>query len=449
MEAQERFADSRAEGIRSFLDKNFDESDAGMVIGIIDEQGSRVFSAGKMGNGTEREVDGDTIFEIGSVTKVFTSLLLLDAVRRGEMQLDDPVVKYLPEGVTAPTRSGKEITLLNLAAQESGLPFNPDNFSGGELDLNAYTADQLYRYLSGYELTVDPGAGFRYSNTGFALLGHVLERRTGIDYEALVVDRILRPIGMNHTGITLAPELRFRLTTGHYPDGRAAAHFDLKVMAPAGALLSTANDLLKFLSTSLNFDPSPLTPLIEETLVVRHKDVPRYGTTAMPWIDLGVYNPPGSEILSHGGGTDGYRTFLGIERNKRRGVVVLTNQRAVGPAYVGFALLQEMPLSQHNTTAFVQEVMGLGVSLAIDEGSKVLRITSVFPESSAGQAGLIAATVIEKINGISVTGKSIQESLQLMAGPAGTTVQLEIINPETQQTKTVELTKQKFLTSIE
>src|SRR5262245_59461012 len=123
-------ADSYEDSVQAFLRDNFDHASAGMVVGIVDERGSRVYSAGKLDNGTDRAVDGDTVFEIGSVTKTFTALLLLDMAQRGEVKLDDPVAKYLPEAVKVPAHDGKKITLVNLAAQDSGLPFNADNHSG-------------------------------------------------------------------------------------------------------------------------------------------------------------------------------------------------------------------------------------------------------------------------------------------------------------------------------
>src|SRR5262249_12626048 len=149
----------------------------------VDKDGSRVYSAGKLDNGTEEEVNGDTVFEIGSATKTFTALLLEDMVARGEMKLDDPVSKYLPDSVTVPTRGRKEIALLNLAAQDSGLPFNASNQTGGGAKFfSTYTVPKMYEFLSGYQLTHDPGEQFQYSNIGMGLLGHVMALRAGKDY---------------------------------------------------------------------------------------------------------------------------------------------------------------------------------------------------------------------------------------------------------------------------
>src|SRR5215207_4834600 len=107
-----------------------------------------------MAQGNSPEVNGDTLFEIGSVTKTFTGLLLQDMVERGEMKLDDPVAKYLPRSVSVPTRNGKEITLLQLATHTSGLGRDPDNLEGihGDNPFADYTVEQLYTFLSNYKL---------------------------------------------------------------------------------------------------------------------------------------------------------------------------------------------------------------------------------------------------------------------------------------------------------
>ncbi len=148
--AQNGFTDAEAEAIQAFLRENFDNTNAGMVIGLVDERGSRVLAAGKLDNGTSQEVNGDTVFEIGSVTKTFTTLLLQDMVERDEVKLDDPVAKYLPESVKVPARDGKQITLLNLAIHTAGLPRDPSNLTLTRgLPENAfadYNVEKLYAF---------------------------------------------------------------------------------------------------------------------------------------------------------------------------------------------------------------------------------------------------------------------------------------------------------------
>src|SRR5690349_623488 len=114
--AQHYFTDADADGIRAFLHAAFSGTNTttSMVIGLVDERGTKVFAAGKLDNGTGQEANGDTVFEIASITKTFTALLLMDMVEHGELKLDDPVAKYLPDSVKVPARSSKEITLLDL-----------------------------------------------------------------------------------------------------------------------------------------------------------------------------------------------------------------------------------------------------------------------------------------------------------------------------------------------
>src|SRR2546425_485418 len=144
--AQNSFTEAEADGIRAFLHDNFRQTNACMVIGLADQRGNRIFSAGKLDNGTDHDVNGDTVFFIGSVSKTFTALLLQDAVERGEMKLDDPAAKYLPTSIKMPAHGGKEITLLDLATHAAGFPSDPDNMTGATVrgQDETYTAEKMY-----------------------------------------------------------------------------------------------------------------------------------------------------------------------------------------------------------------------------------------------------------------------------------------------------------------
>jgi len=304
---------------------------AGIVVGIVDEHGSSIVSCGKMDNGTDQEVNGDTLFEIASVTKTFTALLLEDMIERGEMKLDDPVAKYLPKSVKMPTRNGKEITLLQLATHASGLPRFPDNgllTPLGDVNSADYTVEKLYDFLSGYKLTRDPVAKFDYSDLGMGLLGHVIALKAGTDYESLVVDRICRPLKMDSTRITLTGELKSRFATGHNQLGYVASNLDCGVLMAAGGLRSTVNDMLKYVSANLGLTRSTLTPLMEKTHAIHFQSdtpcgyVSTGGSIGLAWFVLS--DPQGSEIVRHGGASGGYKTFVGFDLTRRRGVVVLS-----------------------------------------------------------------------------------------------------------------------------
>ena len=361
------------------------------------------------------------------------------------------MTKYLPKGVRVPSFEGKPITLRHLAAQDSGLPFNVDNLSSKEpgVGYNTYTVENLYAFLKSHQLTNAPGTKFEYSNAGMSLLGHAMELASGESFESLVLKRICHPLRMDSTRSTLTPEMKDRLAMGHAADGKRAPYYNLQVMAGAGALKSSANDLLKYVSAQLGLTASELGPLMQESQVIRHTGAPSLGRSAMPWVDWNCYNPPGSELLAHSGGTPGFSAFIGFDRKQRRGVVVLTNQRATSSVPIGFLILQGMPLTKENIDTPVREIIGLGVALDPDKRDRPLAHHQVYPKSPAGQAGLSANLLIQKINGTSIDGKPLKECLEMMGGPVGTKVTIEVLDPERKETKTVELTSQKFVTTSE
>src|SRR5262245_27426459 len=201
--------------IRKILVRRVDQQRqaVGIVAGIIEPGGRRVVAHGHLANGDPHALDGDTIFEIGSVSKVFTSLLLADMVNRKEVSLDDPAAQYLPEHVKMPERSGKSVSLLDLSTHSSGLPRLPSNLKLKDPanPYAGYSVDDLYQFLSGYTLPRDPGFEFEYSNLGAGLLGHLLAYRAGTDYESLIRSRITQPLSMPDTGITLSSSMKRRM----------------------------------------------------------------------------------------------------------------------------------------------------------------------------------------------------------------------------------------------
>jgi serine-type D-Ala-D-Ala carboxypeptidase/endopeptidase len=312
--------------IRGILQERVEKSrrNVGIVVGIISSKGSRVSSYGKPAAESLAELDGDTVFEIGSVTKVFTSMLLAEMVSRGEVNLNDPVAKYLPRTVKVPSRNSREITLLDLATHTSGLPRLPGNFrpKDPENPYVDYTLEQAYQFLSGYQLTRDIGEKYEYSNFGAGLLGHVLSLRAGTDFETLVINRILKPLGMNDTRLKLTPGMRMRLATGHDAGGRAVKNWDLPAMVGAGGLRSTVKDLLKFLAANMGLVKSPLLAVMQKTHAMQKSTGVPDLSIALGWHILGKH---GTEIIWHNGGTGGYHSFLGFDKKKGLGVVVLSN----------------------------------------------------------------------------------------------------------------------------
>ncbi|HKD08470.1 MAG TPA: serine hydrolase [Bryobacteraceae bacterium] len=306
--------------IREILVKRVDQQKqaVGVAVGILEPEGRRVVAYGNLAKGDPRTLDGDTIFEIGSISKVFTSLLLADMVSSKEVALDDPAAKYLPEHVRMSERSGKVITLLDLATHSSGLPPLPANLKLGDVD---YSVDDLYQFLSGYTLPRDPGSQFEYSNLGAGLLGHILARRAGTDYENLIGVRITQPLRMSDTGIALSSSMRQRIATGHTATLAPVADSDLPApLAGAGALHSSVNDMLTFLEAFLGYKDSPLAPAMKAMLEVRRPA--GRGKVGLGWL---IYSTDGREIVGHNGRTGGFCSTIGCSAEERIGVVVLSN----------------------------------------------------------------------------------------------------------------------------
>lgn len=448
--------DDSADSIQAFLNATLDHKRFGMVIGLVDEHGSRIFSAGRLDNDTDDEVNGDTVFGIGSVTKTFTALLLQDQVERGEMRLEDPVAKYLPSSVKVPSFHGREITLLDLVTHTSGLPAKPANATAKDGDPYVdYTADKLYSFLSGYTLTNEPGTRYEYSDLGIGLLAHAITLKTGTNYETLVVNRICRVLHMDSTRITLTPDLKKRLAAGHSSNYKPARDYNFHVMAGAGALRSTANDLLKYVSANLGLVPSDLTPLMQKTHVIRFNDPAHSQKVAMAWMTRGEGYQSGLDLLGHPGGTVGYGSFVGFDQKRRRGVVVLSNHlEASGvlpPETIGWLLLRDVRLTPQVASVLLtgnsHELVGIGARLDLDAATHMVRIGEVFSNSPAAHAGLSNGLIIQKIDNVPTSDKSMTECVGLIRGPAGTSVRLELINTERNKTNTVMVSRQKYLSN--
>jgi CubicO group peptidase (beta-lactamase class C family) len=263
-------------------------------------------------------------------------MLLYD---QGKIRLDDPVAKYLPPSVRVPARDGKQITLLDLATQSSGLPRLPSNMPMKDPGnpYADYTVQQLYDFLSGYQLTRGIGEQFEYSNLGVGLLGHALALRAGKSYEALLTERVLRPLGMEDTRITLTPSMRAHLAVGHGAGGDSVGTWDLPTLAGAGALRSTADDMLKFLAASLDSSDAPVSRALRDARRMRRPAAPPSLDIGLGWL---ISHHGGRDFVWHNGETGGYHTFIGFEPARRVGVVVLSNS-ASSIDDIGIHLLDE------------------------------------------------------------------------------------------------------------
>ncbi len=301
-----------------------------LVFGVVDGDKSEVVAFGRLDNGNAP--DGDTVYEIGSITKTFTATLLAMDVIAGRVTLDTPVAQLLPD-FKIPSRGSNDITLGGLATQHSGLPRMPSNFQPKDRanPYADYDAARLRAFLGRYELPRDPGASYEYSNLGFGLLGFALAQSEHTTYGAMTGEEILKPLGMTMSGTAFTDAMRVHLAAGHDDKGNAAKNWDLDALAGAGAIRSTANDMLRYLKANMGIESSPLAAAMKLAQQPR-RDITNDVRVGLAWMTTG------KGIVWHNGGTGGYRSFLGFAADRQQGVVVLANT-AVDADDLGFATL--------------------------------------------------------------------------------------------------------------
>lgn len=326
-----------AADMQAVLTKDFDKwlkeglfasgTGIGVTIGVLRDGERRVFSFGA--------AKPDSLFEIGSITKTFTGLMLAQMIEQQQVAAEQPVRTLLPANAV-PKPSGGEITLLDLVTQRSGLPRLPSNFAPANptnpyLD---YSAERLYAYLVVQGLTKPADATPLYSNLGFGLLGQALENRAGLDYAKLLSELVSGPLCMTDTVVQLDPARKARLIQGHTNDRKPAGPWEFDAFAGAGAIRSTADDMLKYLASQMQPAPceSGANSYHARTLVAAIKrsqtlqsELGADAKIAYGWI----FNPKTGSYW-HNGGTGGYTSFAFFNPQRNYAAVVLTNL-ALGP----------------------------------------------------------------------------------------------------------------------
>ena len=294
----------------------------GLCIGIIKDGKTTIYKYGETKRRNARLPDGDTFFEIGSITKTFTATLLAYYVNDGQVKLTDPITKYLPDSV-AVNQSLSGITLLNLINHTSGLPSVPDNLKENMADpfnpYKDYTKELMYAYLKTCRPITKPGEVYAYSNLGVGLLGAILQYVSGKTFNAMVNDIITHPLGMLSTAQYLNPLFSPRFASVYDSGGRETLAWEFDVLAPCGALRSTVNDLLRYARVNMH----PGTDKLGRAIALTHqvtftKDV----KIALGWHIIPVN---GVSYYFHNGGTYGSNSFLAFNAEKNVAIVVLSN----------------------------------------------------------------------------------------------------------------------------
>jgi CubicO group peptidase (beta-lactamase class C family) len=297
-------------------------TNCGLVIGVIQHGVRRVYAYGP--------VKPDSVFEIGSITKTFTGLLLAQMIEQNKVRMDDPVRLLLPEGIVQKP-VGEEITLRDLTTQHSDLPPNPENMHPADPQnpFADYSSRDLYAYLHTRGVQHAPQTSYAYSNTGVKLLAQALVARTGVPYESLLQQQITRPLGMHDTSTELSPEMKRRFVQGHDAQHRPTEPYTFSDLPGAGAIHSTANDMLTYLEAQLHPErvhavgPAKSLPA---ALLLTHQ----IQAAANPGMHIAMnwFHSDADGNYQHGGRTGGFITYTIFNIQEDFGVVVLSNTAA-------------------------------------------------------------------------------------------------------------------------
>ncbi|HVX24819.1 MAG TPA: serine hydrolase domain-containing protein [Parafilimonas sp.] len=312
----------------------------GLSIGVLKNNAMHFYGYGETTKGDKQIPDEHTLYEIGSITKTFTAILLADAVNNGKIKLDDPVNKYLPDSIPPLQYDGSTVTIEMLSNHSSGIPRMPNNFDDVATDsLNPYKSydeQKLFSFYKTFKLNRKPGTQYEYSNLAAATLGIILEHVYHKSFEELVTEKICAPLRMNNTHQFISANDSARVATGYSENGEYNGPWDFEAFAPAGSLRSDAADMLMYAKANLGDAPSALNKDIQLTHVITFTD--GGNKVALGWHYIKAGN---DEILFHNGGTGGYRSYLGINLDKKIAVVILSNT-AISVDDVGNELMKWM-----------------------------------------------------------------------------------------------------------
>jgi D-alanyl-D-alanine-carboxypeptidase/D-alanyl-D-alanine-endopeptidase len=308
--------------LRAALDQRFkgDRSGACIAAAVI-ENGTTAQAYICANAKSERSIDDRTAFEIGSITKTMTAALLAEIIGRGEVAIDDPLTKLLPPGTSVPSFNGAYVTVGNIVTHTSGLPSFPWRITDLGNPYARLTEADLLDTLAKTQLTRAPGSQREYSNFALMVLSYALAKRSGRDFETLLRERLLSPLGMDDTFIVTRPSA-VRVAEGHFSNSRPTGPWDVRVdMAGAGGVRATLPDMVRYLEGQLGTRNSSITPVLAQT----QEQIGSVGSqaTSVAWEIVSTEN--GRTFAMHPGGTGGFSSFFAFDRAARRGVVLLSD----------------------------------------------------------------------------------------------------------------------------
>jgi len=298
----------------------------GISIGVLKADEETTTHLGHTSSKGKRP-DDDTVYEIGSVSKVFTGILIADAVVREKVRLEQSAQELLPENVTMPAGRDRSITILDLATHKSGLPRITNNMPSLKTDnpYADYTSKLAYVFLNGHKLRRSPGEKYEYSNFGMSLVGHLISKNAKLSYDELLRQRIAEPLGMNATGVVMSKSMKQRLATPFSAFGTKTSTWEFADMPGAGGIRSSTKDMLLFARAHLAPPDDEIGRAIELAWK-KHTDDDAKG----PTMGLGWHFAADGTTRWHNGQTGGYHSMLLIDRESKLAVVLLANTGYLG-----------------------------------------------------------------------------------------------------------------------
>ncbi len=296
----------------------------GLSVGYIEGEHYGIVHLGTS-NRAGKKANNLTVYEIGSISKVFTGLLLADAVVRGEIDLNAAASVTNEAGIRLPSRDGKSIKWIDLATHRSGLPRLPSNLPLTDLKnpYRAYDSKKAAAFLNQYELPRQPGDSHEYSNLGGCVLGYLVAQKAGKTYEQLLRERITEPLRMTDCTVSLSSDQRKRLALPHDKFGSATVPWTFADLPGAGGIRTTMRDMMRFAKAQL----TPPTGTLGEAIELAWKQH-READASGPAMGLGWIIAGNGQTRWHNGGTGGSHAALFINRELQCAVVVLCNTSA-------------------------------------------------------------------------------------------------------------------------
>lgn len=315
-------------------------ADVGVIVGTVKNGEITIYSYGEKVLGSREKISSQSVLEIASLTKAYTSVALANMHVNGILNIDDPIENYLVN-VSIPSFNGKKITLRHLANHTSGLPRVPSNIDNELYNpYEGYTKEKMYDFINGFSLTREPGSKEEYSNVGFGLLGEILSLINNSNYEAMIKTWALDPLGMTHTSISFTPDQLANLVQGYNGNNHVESwtkHMQ-NIWQGTGALISSMDDQLIYLRANMGLLNTPL----DEAILLCHNDSYNMDALGLGWDKKTL---DALHIIGKNGGNGGYGSYMGFDKTKQIGVVVMVNSSLnpeLFPTDMGFEILKAL-----------------------------------------------------------------------------------------------------------